>query len=161
MTAVKNHEKARRELLGRLQAAKDQTARNRLGQFATPAPLASEIVRLTLSRLPRNGRIRYLEPGFGTGPFYSALLQSVSNSRIDVATGYEIDAQYVQMGVQLWGDTGLQLHHADFTAAAPPDNEADKYNIVVCNPRMSATITLVVRRNRNSRKLYCRDSGSA
>jgi len=131
---MEKREQYRQELLEQLRARKNQAARNRLGQFATPASLACDIVRHALSLFGQRGKVRFLEPGFGTGAFYSALLRNLSPSRIDATTGYEIDAQYVESIAPLWSGTGLQLHHADFTKADPPEREADKYNLVVCNP---------------------------
>jgi len=134
MNVVDQREEARQELQERLSEAKDQASRNKLGQFATPANLASDIVRHALSLLGPDRKIRFLEPGFGTGAFYSALLSDMAASRIEVAAGYEIDPHYIEPIAHLWDGTGLQLHHADFTDAQPPDSEADKYNLVVCNP---------------------------
>jgi adenine-specific DNA-methyltransferase len=134
MTVAQKHEEARQELQEQLRDAKDHALRNKLGQFATPASLASDIVRCALSLLGQDRQVRFLEPGFGTGPFYSALLHSVPPSDIEVATAYEIDAHYAEHSARLWSDTGLQLHLADFAKASPPDNEADRYNLVVCNP---------------------------
>jgi adenine-specific DNA-methyltransferase len=134
MTIVEQHEKARQELQVQLHAMKDQALRNKLGQFATPANLACDIVKLALSLLPQGETVRFLEPGFGTGPFYSALRQNVPESQIKAATGYEIDPRYLEANARLWRGTGLCLHLADFTKAEPPENEADKYNLIVCNP---------------------------
>jgi adenine-specific DNA-methyltransferase len=134
VNVIEERDQARQELQEHLRAEKDQALRNKLGQFATPASLASDIVRHALSLLGQDQRIRFLEPGFGTGSFYSALLRSVPASCIEVATGYEIDAQYVQQSTSLWDGTGLRLHHADFTKAEPPETEAGKYDLVVCNP---------------------------
>jgi len=134
MTVAGNYENARQELQEQLHAMKDQALRNRLGQFSTPPDLARDVVKLTLSLLPQEQTVRFLEPGFGTGPFYSALLQNVPKSQIGSATGYEIDAQYIEPNASLWGATGLCLHLADFTRAEPPESEADKYNLIVCNP---------------------------
>jgi methylase of polypeptide subunit release factors len=131
---VEEREKARQELQEHLRAEKDQALRNKLGQFATPASLASDIVRHALSLLGQDRRIRFLEPGFGTGAFYSALLRSTPASRIEIATGYEIDAHYAERSTRLWESTGLRLYHADFTKAEPPEMEAGKYDLVVCNP---------------------------
>lgn len=129
-----DREKIRQELLERLHEAKDQALRNKLGQFATPASLASDIVRHALSLLGPHRQIRFLEPGFGTGSFYSALLRSVSASRIEAATGYEIDPQYVEQSTRLWNGTGLQLHRVDFTKVEPSETEAGKYDLIACNP---------------------------
>jgi len=102
--------------------------------FATPPALASEIISYALSLLPPFSKIRFLEPGFGTGPFYSALLQQIPTSRIEVATGYEVDPYYGNPAKALWKDTGLQLYIADFTKTEPPKTESAKYNLIVCNP---------------------------
>jgi adenine-specific DNA-methyltransferase len=131
---VEEREKARQELQEQLRAEKDQALRNKLGQYATPASLASDIVRHALSLRGEDRRIRFLEPGFGTGSFYSALRRSVPASRIEVATGYEIDTHYAERSTRLWEGTGLRLHHADFTRAEPPKVERDRYDLVVCNP---------------------------
>jgi adenine-specific DNA-methyltransferase len=134
MTAAPRHESARRQLQERLHAMKDQALRNKLGQFSTPASLANDIICLALSWLPRGQTIRFLEPGFGTGPFYSALLQNVPASQIETAAGYEIDASYIEPNARLWTGTGLRLHLADFTTMEPPQSEADRYNLIACNP---------------------------
>ena len=78
-------ESARRELQERLDAARTQGDRNRLGQFGTPPELASEIISYADSLLPQRSKIHFLEPGFGTGPFYSALLSHVTPSRIEAS----------------------------------------------------------------------------
>lgn len=134
MIAPGKQEKARQELQEQLHAMKNQALRNKLGQFSTPADLACNIVRLALSLLPQGQKVRFLEPGFGTGSFYSALLQNVPASQIEAAAGYEIDAHYVEPNARLWDGTGLCLHFSDFTQAEPPDSEAAKYNFVACNP---------------------------
>ena len=91
---MEEREKARFELQERIDASKAQAERNRLGQFATPPKLASDIVACAVSLLLPRLKIRFLEPGFGTGPFYSALLRQVPPSRIEAAVGYEIDPHY-------------------------------------------------------------------
>jgi len=134
MAAIEKLEKARLQLQQRLDATKTQADKNRLGQFSTPPELASEIVACALSLLPPGSKIRFLEPGFGTGPFYSALLDQVPASRIEEATGYEIDLSYAEAANSVWKGTSLRLHMDDFSKAEPPKGEAGKYNLVVCNP---------------------------
>ena len=134
MIAVEEREKSRLELLDRLDGSKAQTDRNRLGQFATPPDLASETVAYGVSLLPPGSDIRFLAPGFGTGPFYSALLRQVPESRIDAAAGYEVDRHYAEPAKLLWRGTGLRLHVSDFAGAKPPKTEAARYNLAVCNP---------------------------
>ncbi len=134
MSTNEKHEETRQRLQERLHAMKDHALRNRLGQFSTLADLAGDMIRAALARLPQEQPVRFLEPGFGTGPFYSALLQNVPKARIELATGYEIDASYIEPNARLWNGTALRLHLADFTKAEPPDDEAAKYNLVACNP---------------------------
>ncbi len=134
MTSIEQTEDVRFELQKELATAKTRIERNRLGQFATPPALASEIITYALSLLPLNSKIRFLEPGFGTGPFYSALLHHESQTRIQAAVGYEIDPHYAEAARKLWLETGLQLHTDDFTQAKSPETEAEKFNLVACNP---------------------------
>jgi len=134
MATMEEREKARFELQERIDASKAQAERNRLGQFATPPKLASDIVACAVSLLLPRLKIRFLEPGFGTGPFYSALLRQVPPSRIEAAVGYEIDPHYAGSAEHLWKGTALRLYVADFTTTEPPKAEAAKYNLVVCNP---------------------------
>jgi hypothetical protein len=134
MISMEEREPARLQLQHSLDTAKTPAERNRLGQFATPQELASEIVGHAMSLLEPGLSIRFLEPGFGTGPFYSALLRHVPASRIGVAAGYEIDPHYAEPARQLWEGAGLRLETADFTKAEPPKAEAARYNLVVCNP---------------------------
>jgi adenine-specific DNA-methyltransferase len=134
MESMKEREKARFDLQERIGCAKAQAERNRLGQYATPPKLSSDIVAYAVSLLSSRSKIRFLEPGFGTGPFYSALLCQVPPSRIEAAVGYEIDQHYAASAEHLWKETGLRLYVADFTTTEPPKAEAAKYNLVVCNP---------------------------
>src|SRR4030043_172391 len=134
MATMEEREKARFELQERIDAAKAQAERNRLGQFATPPELASDIVAYSGSLLSPRLKIRFLEPGFGTGSFYSALLRQVPPSQIEAAVGYEIDPHYAELAERLWKETALRLYAADFTTTEPPKAEAAKYNLVVCNP---------------------------
>lgn len=57
----------------RIDAGKTAEERNREGQFATPFPLAEEIVKLVKQLWPEGRAIEFLEPCIGTGSFYSAM----------------------------------------------------------------------------------------
>ncbi|HYV02961.1 MAG TPA: class I SAM-dependent methyltransferase [Blastocatellia bacterium] len=127
-------ETARLELQQRLDTAKTQTERNKLGQFATPTQLADEMIAYAEALLTSRSKINFLEPGFGTGPFYSALLRHVAPSRIEAAAGFEIDTHYAEPAKDFWKSSGLRLHISSFTEAEPPKTEAAKYNLIVCNP---------------------------
>ena len=127
-------ERRRLELQAALDSAKSQAQRNKLGQFATPTALATDILRAAKSVLPRGCPVRFLDPAFGTGAFYSALLRCFPQDRIDWARGYEIDPHYGRPAGELWESTPLALTLGDFTTAAPPCDEKGKATLVVCNP---------------------------
>jgi hypothetical protein len=134
MEAMNCREQERLRLLNRLDSSKTHNDRNRLGQFATPTRLAEEIVRAAVEMLPRDSAIRFLEPGFGTGAFYSALLRAPESRRVASAIGYEIDAGYAEPCQRLWDGTPLRLFVRDFTSEPPPAAVAEKFNLVVSNP---------------------------
>lgn len=123
-------EQERFALQASLDAEKSQAERNRLGQFATPSGLAKDIVRYAVSLLPSVPKVHFLDPAFGTGSFYSALLKVVPKKRLAEALGFEIDPHYGKPAAQLWKDTGLTLKLADFTHAKPSPH----YNVLICNP---------------------------
>jgi adenine-specific DNA-methyltransferase len=138
MTDIANFnqlELERQSILKLLDAQKDQAARNRLGQFATPPQLAAEIVEASLFYL-KDREIRFLDPAFGTGPFYSALLRSdnMTNRHLEAARGFEIDPHYSVSAAQLWANTPLELSLEDFTQARLPASDSAKHNLLICNP---------------------------
>jgi len=126
---------AKRQNLQR-QIDREQThqERNAKGQFSTPINLAKEIVQHAAKLLPKPNKIRFLDPGFGTGSFFSALPDTFPQNRIESATGYEIDPLYGTPAKKLWEKTALNLHIADFTKADCPESDSDKYNLIICNP---------------------------
>lgn len=130
--SASGREASRLKLLVQLDHQKSPSQRNRWGQFATPGPLADQIVRASLDLLPKRGKIRYLEPGFGTGPFFSALRQSTS--RIEFAKGIELDPLFARNARKLWSGTGLSVVLGDFTERSPPSAESSKFNLVISNP---------------------------
>lgn len=127
-------EVSRLEVQKRLDSAKTQNERNKLGQFATPTALAREILGFTKTLLPTNIKIRFLDPAFGTGSFYSALLKTFPRSRIKSAIGYEIDKQIAASAAQLWNDDLLKLKRAEFTSQRAPSSDTDRANLLICNP---------------------------
>ncbi len=120
-----------------LQQARDrlrsQQQRNRLGQFATPSALARETLQYA-HELLGSRPVRFLDPAIGTGAFYAALLREWPVAEIDAATGFEIDAHYGEPCRALWQGTRLRLRLEDFTAAAVPAEESERFNLVICNP---------------------------
>ncbi len=134
---TKTLEALRLDLQTSLDAAKTQEKRNELGQFSTPPDLAAEIVCAALKLAPNGGDLRFLEPGFNTGTFFSALLRSAGRRRIAAAKGVEIDPHYATPARDLWVDTRLQVCIGDFTQMQPPGEESEKFNLLVCNPPYS------------------------
>ena len=110
---------------------KSAEERNRLGQFSTPAKLANEILSYSKSFFEESKKIRFLDPAFGTGSFYSALLHNFSKGQIQSAQGFEIDPHYAHPTIKLWKDTSLKIQVADFTNELPPK---EKFNLIICNP---------------------------
>lgn len=105
-----------------------------MGQFATPMPLAKEMVQYA-SNILNTREIFFLDPAFGTGAFYSALLNVFSCSRIKEAVGVEIDKTYWFAALNLWNhEPPLDLKLADFTRMSMPKAENEKFNLIICNP---------------------------
>jgi adenine-specific DNA-methyltransferase len=127
-------ESRRLEIQRQFDLTKTRAERNRLGQFATPASFALDIVNHAKLLLPPGANIHFLDPALGTGTFVSALLQVFSAFQITGVAGYEIDPLYADFARDLWKNIALQVHLADFTKAMPPEGENDKFNLLICNP---------------------------
>ena len=134
MRQLHDIETLRLERQARLDAAKTQEERNRLGQFATPTSLATDILAHVRDLLPETVSVRFLDPAFGTGSFYSALMRIFPSDRVALATGFEIDPHYGLEAQRIWKSTALDLRTTDFTRATRPELEEEKYNLIVCNP---------------------------
>ncbi len=118
----------------RLDSAKIQDERNRLGQFATPPELALEVLKEARIHLRKGTDVRFIDPAFGTGSFCSAFLRVFSENTINVIKGYEIDPHYGVPASELWSDYPVDLHVSDFTLAIPPTTEENKFDLIICNP---------------------------
>jgi hypothetical protein len=123
-------EKNRIELQIELDAGKIQADRNRLGQFATPTPLALNILQYARTILPVDVKLRFLDPAIGTGSFYSAFTNVFPKQRIAEALGFEIDPHYGKPASDLWKNSCLKIKIADFTR----DHPSPRFNIIICNP---------------------------
>ncbi len=126
-------ESQRQALQAVLDGLKTQEERNVMGQFSTPIALANDILNHAKNIMPKRGKIRFLDPAIGTGSFYSALNNVFPATRIEAATGYEIDEHYGKPACELWSKTELNYRLADFTKQQPP-SEDEKYNLIICNP---------------------------
>ena len=131
MDAVAPIEYRRLALQADLDGAKSPKERNRLGQFATPTALASDMLAYARNLMPPSAPVRFLDPAIGTGSFYSALLREFGDGRIADARGFEIDPHYGVPACELWSKYPLNIELGDFTTAIPP---RDGYNLVICNP---------------------------
>ena len=113
---------------------KTQDDRNAMGQFSTPINLAKDILRSSKNLLPQNSKIRFFDPAFGTGAFFSALNTVFPDERIETAKGFEIDQHYGLPACNLWSVTQLDLQLIDFTTAVPPSDNKENFNLLICNP---------------------------
>lgn len=68
--SIKEH--LRLQLQSNIDSRKLHNERNRLGQFATPSQLAIEMLTFAKQLTCSESKIRFLDPAFGTGAFYSA-----------------------------------------------------------------------------------------
>ncbi len=117
----------------RLDSLNDPAQRNKMGQYATPFPLARNIVEFVRDRyLTAIDSIRFLDPAVGAGAFFSALLHSVPKSRVEKAVGVEIDPQIAAIARDLWEAWELDIIEADFTQLPFPD--CPRYNLHLVNP---------------------------
>ena len=126
-----NNEALRLSVQAELDSKKTALERNRMGQFATPTVLAREVLSYGLGLLPKESRVRFLDPAIGTGSFYSALREKIGRRSIEAAKGFEVDPHYGEPACELWAGSGLEIELCDFTQAAPP---RDGFNLLICNP---------------------------
>ncbi len=114
---------------------KPATERNRLGQFATPYPLAVEmnryVNRIAGSKLPT---IRFADPALGTGSFFSAALAVFGQERITSAIGIELDPILCDAARNLWVLSGLDVVQGDFTRIIDGFHRWVKPNLILANP---------------------------
>ena len=127
-------ESCRHTIQVELDSLKTQKDRNIMGQFSTPITLANDMLFHAEKIMPKRGKIRFLDPAFGTGVFFSALNNVLASTRIEAATGFEIDEHYGKPSRELWSETILNYQIEDFTQSVPPLNEKNKYNLIICNP---------------------------
>jgi hypothetical protein len=125
-------ERQRLSLQESLDSHKTIEERRKLGQFATPTALARDVVSFGIRHIDESDGIRFLDPAFGTGAFYSALLQETDANSISIkaATAVEIDTLFANAASNFWSDHGIDVVNADFTAIEP----IGAYNLIICNP---------------------------
>lgn len=131
---IEAKERQRLEMQGQLDAIRTRVERNKLGQFATPTKLATDMLVYAQSLIPLDQKIHFLDPALGTGSFFSALLQTFRTERIASAVGYEVDAGYANQALKIWNNELLSVHTTDFTQAQPSQLDGEKANLLICNP---------------------------
>ena len=125
---MENQEKQRKALQDQLDAQKSHKARNLLGQFSTPYPLAADIMEYMKSLIGSNN-VSLIEPAFGTGVFYSAYKEVFKGSQSRVL-GIEIDPHYYNPANTIWKDYNIELRCSDFFSQEPDG----LFDILVTNP---------------------------
>jgi len=125
-----DRELLRRQVQDARDAARTPAERNRLGQVATPFPLAKDIVAETLRQYGDRPWRHLLDPAVGTGAFISALADVAGGAAVARSSGFEIDPHYADPAEILWRPLGFDLRRQDFTRARP-DRLAD---LLICNP---------------------------
>jgi predicted RNA methylase len=129
-SVLRNIEESRQSEQTRLDSLKTAAERNRLGQFATPTPLALSLARYAYS-LSGDKPIRFVDPSIGTGSFFSALQETFPPATIKAARGVEVDPLFANVAAALWSQQGLRVTLGDFTRQPLPDR---RFNLVIANP---------------------------
>lgn len=132
---LRARENKRQGLQDQFDAGERPEDRNRLGQFATPLPLARDIVEAARTYVDRPiHALRFLEPAGGNGTFYSALLRCYQGKLPNVAVSYEVDPRLAEMADRLWASAGLRVHNQDFTIVDAPQSEHQRFSLLITNP---------------------------
>ena len=118
-----------------LDATKSAAERNRLGQFATPFPLALQIAAYVRALLPpAHPPLHVADPSIGSGSFYSAAIHTFGPDRLGLATGIELDTAFADAAEALWGRSGLRLVRGDFTRVITEKSCPPAPDLILANP---------------------------
>ena len=126
----------RRQLLqSKIDSLKSPEERNRLGQFATPYPLALEIAGYAKSLLkPNYSPPRFADPSIGSGSFYSAASEIFGHNGLEHALGIELDPAFADAAESLWSQSGLQMIRGDFTQVIAQRHCPPAPSLILANP---------------------------
>jgi len=128
-------ETRRQALQATIDTGRSAAERNRLGQFATPNPLALEIAGYVATLVGRDAPpMRFADPALGSGSFFSAALAVFGAGRIESAIGIEIDPTFAHAARDLWAGVGLEVIPGDFTRLVASEACPPSPNIVLANP---------------------------
>ncbi|MDR1545374.1 MAG: Eco57I restriction-modification methylase domain-containing protein [Deltaproteobacteria bacterium] len=123
-------EDKRKIIQNELDSRKNIDDRRRLGQFSTPYEIANNIIKFGLNIHKNKDSITFFDPAFGTGVFYSALLNNNHKVNIKKAIGLEIDPYYAKPSCDIWNNNNIEIIEGDFTQIDP----CHKFNFIICNP---------------------------
>ena len=131
-----NSTEARRQATqAAIDATKSPAERNRLGQFATPNPLAVDIARFVGTFVGQlKGGIRFADPSIGSGSFFSAALAVYGRNRMESAVGVELDPVFCNAARGLWTDAGLKVVQGDFSRVIANGSCPPAPNLILANP---------------------------
>ncbi|MEX2176812.1 MAG: N-6 DNA methylase [Pirellulaceae bacterium] len=128
-------ETRRQSMQAGIDSRRSAAERNRLGQFATPNVLATEMAHYVAGLLgPTAGKIRFADPAIGSGSFFSAVLATFGKSRIQSAVGIELDPAFCDAANALWQEAGLEVVRGDFTRIVADNSRHDAPNLILANP---------------------------
>lgn len=134
-TRQNDPERDRQNLQSELDRTKSAAERNRLGQFATPIALATEIAESVRTLLPQRGvAIRFADPAIGSGSFFSALLTAFGRERLQSAVGVELDPAFTDIARRVWAGDGLEVIGGDFTRLIASGSLPPAPNLILANP---------------------------
>lgn len=137
MVSIQQHpsETLRQTMQRDIDSLKSPDERNRLGQFATPYPLALEIAFYIKSILnPDQLPPRFADPSIGSGSFYSAASAVFGHDGLKNAVGIELDPVFADAAKSLWSVSGLQVIQGDFTHVITQGDCPPAPSLVLANP---------------------------
>lgn len=127
-------EKRRLSHQNRLDSAKSREQRNVLGQFATPPNLANDILNFVSLNIKSDLKIKFLDPAFGTGSFYSSLLTYFPPKKIIKAVAYEIDPEFFAIANDIWSQSSIKIFNENYVDIFDSEEEQERFNLIICNP---------------------------
>ncbi len=83
--------------------------------YLTPPELAHDIVKYAVGKIsPEIRAVDFGDPAVGTGIFFSALLNVLSNDKINSAIGVDVDSKRVNETRNRWSHRGLVVEPGDY-----------------------------------------------
>ena len=131
MSEMLDRESRRLAMQNGLDSQKSHPARNKMGQFSTPFPLALDMMH-GMRELFGSAKPSFLEPAFGTGVFLSAFADAFGGMP-GRALGFELDPHYCVPSQDFWRDAPVEIRCLDFLSQKPDE----AFDLIVTNPPYS------------------------